>query len=81
MRKGWPGLRSCEAFGARGTIHTTRLLSASDDLPMVIEIVDQAGRIEAFLPVLDGLVEEGLVTLEPVDVVAYQDQESYPLEE
>ncbi len=59
-------LRGIEGFGASSTLHTTRLLSASDDLPMVIEIVDEADRIDAFLPLLDGLVTEGLVTVEDV---------------
>lgn len=65
-------LRGIEGFGASGTVHTTRLLSSSDGLPMVIEIVDQAQRIDAFLPILDELIVEGLVTVEPLDVVRYR---------
>lgn len=74
-------LRAVEGFGASGILHTTRLLSASDDLPMIIEIVDRAQRIDAFLPILDDLVTEGLVTVEPVDAVTYRGQPSYPLDE
>jgi PII-like signaling protein len=68
-------VRGIEGFGARSTIHTTRLLRLSEDLPLVIELVDTEARIEAFLPVLDGMVREGLVTLERVRVVAYREGE------
>jgi hypothetical protein len=68
-------VRGIEGFGARSTIHTTRLLRLSEDLPLVIELVDTEARIEAFLPILDGMVREGLVTLERVRVVAYREGE------
>lgn len=61
-------LRGIEGFGASASLHTTRLLSASDGLPMVIEIVDTAEHVEAFLPVLDDLIAEGLVTVEDVEI-------------
>jgi hypothetical protein len=63
--------RGVEGFGASNHIHTTRILSLSDDLPMAIVIVDVAERIEAFIPELDELVTEGLVTVEDVEVIKY----------
>ncbi len=63
--------RGVEGYGASNHIHTTRILSLSDDLPMVVVIVDSAAAIEAFLPTLDELVTEGLVIIDDVDVVKY----------
>lgn len=63
--------RGVEGYGASNHIHTTRILSLSDDLPIAIVIVDAADRIEAFLPELDELVTEGLVILDDVEVVKY----------
>jgi PII-like signaling protein len=65
-------LRGVEGFGAHSRIHTARILRLSQDLPVVIEIVDRADRIEAFLPELDRMVPEGMVTLEEVRVVLYR---------
>ena len=64
-------LRGVEGYGASSRIHTTRLLSLSEDLPIAIVIVDQEDRIRAFLPQLDELVTEGLVIIDPVEVVRY----------
>ena len=64
-------LRGIEGFGASSRIHTTRFLSLSQDLPIAIVIVDEAERIDAFLPQLDELVTEGLVILDDVDVIRY----------
>lgn len=63
--------RGVEGFGASNHIHTTRILSLSDDLPMAIVIVDRDEAIAGFLPELDELVAEGLVVLEDVEVVKY----------
>jgi PII-like signaling protein len=63
--------RGTEGFGATGHLHTARLLSLSEDLPVAIVIVDEAARIEAFLPQLDGLVTGGLVILDDVEVIRY----------
>jgi PII-like signaling protein len=63
--------RGVEGFGASNHIHTTRILSLSDDLPMAVVIVDRPDAIAAFLPQLDELVSEGLVTVENVHVVRY----------
>jgi PII-like signaling protein len=63
--------RGIEGYGASSRIHTTRLLSLSDDLPVAVVIVDTAERIRAFLPALDELVTEGLVIIDPVEVIRY----------
>ncbi len=64
-------LRGIEGYGAHSRLHTTRILRLSEDLPMVVELVDRADRIEAFLPVLGEMVSEGLVVLLDVEVVKY----------
>jgi hypothetical protein len=63
--------RGIEGYGASNHIHTTRILSLSDDLPIAITIVDRDEQITAFLPQLDELVTNGLVIVEDVDVVRY----------
>ena len=64
-------LRGIEGYGAGSRIHTSRLLSLTEDLPLAVIIVDQEDRIRAFLPQLDELVSEGLVILDPVEVIRY----------
>ncbi len=64
-------LRGPMGFGRHSRVHAAKLLELSTDLPIVIEIVDAEDKIEAFLPVVDELVTEGLVTLEAVRVVRY----------
>ncbi|GAA5338834.1 DUF190 domain-containing protein [Thermus antranikianii] len=59
-------------FGAHSRIHTAKVLQLSEDLPVMIEIVDTDEKIRAFLPVLEGMVKEGLVTLEKVEVIRYR---------
>lgn len=63
--------RGVEGFGASSRIHTSRLLSLSEDLPVAVVIVDTEERIRAFLPQLDELVTEGLVVLDPCEVIRY----------
>ena len=63
--------RGTEGYGATGHLHTARLLSLSEDLPVAIVIVDDAERIEAFLPQLDELVTGGLVIIDDVEVIRY----------
>jgi hypothetical protein len=58
-------------FGAHSHLHTAKILRLSEDLPVLIEIVDQEEKIQAFLPELDGMVRDGLVTLEKVHVIKY----------
>ena len=65
-------LRGIEGFGAHSRIHTARILRLSEDLPIVIEIVDAPERIGHILPLLDEMIGEGLVTLERVEVIAYR---------
>lgn len=63
--------RGIEGYGASNHIHTTRILSLSDDLPIAVVIVDTDERIQAFLPQLDELITEGLVILDDVEVLKY----------
>jgi uncharacterized protein len=64
-------LRGPMGFGASSRLHTTKILRLSEDLPLVIEIVDSEDRINAFLPTLDGMMSSGLITLEKVQVLQY----------
>jgi PII-like signaling protein len=63
--------RGVEGYGASNHIHTSRILSLSDDLPMAIIIVDTEEKIRSFLPQLDALITGGLVILDDVEVVTY----------
>ncbi len=67
-------LRGLEGFGAASRIHTAKVLRLSEDLPIVVEIVDKTERIAHILPILDEMVSEGLVTLENVHIIAYRHQ-------
>jgi PII-like signaling protein len=64
-------LRGPMGFGPTSRLHTAKIIRLSDDLPLVIEIVDTEEKIDAFLPVLDSLMGSGLVTLEKVQVIRY----------
>ncbi len=66
--------RGIMGFGKNSLIHTAKILRLSEDLPLVIEIVDRPDRIAAFLPDLDAMIGEGLVTLEKVRVIAYRNK-------
>ena len=68
-------LRGPMGYGKTSRLHTAKVLQLSMDLPMVIEIVDSETNINAFLPVLDGMIQGGLVTLEKVRVIHYRGQE------
>jgi len=65
----WKGFMG---FGAHSRLHTAKILRLSEDLPVVVEIVDTAEKIEAFLPTLEEMVQEGLVTLERAEVILYR---------
>ena len=65
-------LRGLEGFGAHSRLHTAKVLRLSSDLPIVVEIVDTIQKIEAFLPIIDGAVKEGMATLEKVDIRFYR---------
>jgi len=64
-------LRGPMGFGASSRLHTTKILRLSEDLPLVIEIVDSEDKVNAFLPVLDGMMQSGLITMEKVQVLQY----------
>jgi PII-like signaling protein len=64
-------IRGVEGFGANSRIHTAKILRLSEDLPVLIEIVDKEERIGAVLPVLDEMIGEGLITIERVEIIKY----------
>jgi PII-like signaling protein len=64
--------RGCEGYGTSSRIHTSRILSLSEDLPMAVVIVDTVEKIDAFLPTVEELVTEGLVVLEDVHVLLHR---------
>jgi len=73
-REGFAGatvFRGTAGFGARSVLHTTHLLRLSEDLPVVIEVVDSESQVERLVPILDEMVQEGLVTMEKVRVLKY----------
>ena len=65
-------MRGIEGFGASSRLHTASILRLSEDLPVVIEIVDTEEKINAFLPVIDGAIVDGLATLEKVQIRLYR---------
>lgn len=65
-------LRGPMGFGAHSRMHTAKILRLSEDLPIVIEIVDAKEKIDLLLPHIDEMVHDGLVTLEPVQVIKYR---------
>ena len=65
-------LRGLEGFGAHSRLHTAKILRLSTDLPIVVEIVDTRDKIESFMPLVDGAVDEGLATIEKVDIRFYR---------
>lgn len=69
-------LRGAMGFGANSRVHTTNLLELSTDLPIVIEVVDTAGKINELLPFLDEAVTEGMITIEAVRVLHYRHSET-----
>ena len=74
-REGFAGatvLRGLAGFGARSIVHTTHLLELSQDLPLVIEVVDTEERVKRLEPILEEMVADGLVTLEKVRVLKYK---------
>ena len=73
-REGFAGATVFQAvagFGARSVLHTTHLVRLSEDLPVVIEVVDTEEQVERLIPILDEMVSEGLVTLEKARVLKY----------
>ncbi len=68
--------RGIEGYGRSSRVHTTRILALSEDLPILVEAVDEAARIRAVLPELEPMIGGGLVTLEPVEVVIHRGGEA-----
>ncbi len=64
--------RGIEGYGRSSRVHTTRILALSEDLPILVEAVDEADRIRAVLPELEPMIGGGLVTLEKLEVVVYR---------
>lgn len=64
-------IHGLEGFGASTRIHTSRIMRLTEDLPVIVEIIDKAERINDFLPLLDDMVNEGLVTVQDVEIVRY----------
>ena len=80
-REGFAGatvFHGVAGFGARSVLHTSQILRLSEDLPVVIEIVDSREHVDRLIPILDEMVTEGLVTLEKVSVLKYT-QENRPV--
>ncbi len=78
MQAGMSGasvFRGVEGFGSTGTLHTTRMLSWSETMPLTVVIIDSEERIRDFLPQLDGLVPEGMVFLDRVEVIRYRGED------
>ncbi len=69
---GATAIKGFMGFGCKSHMHTTKLLRLSEDLPIIIEIVDSEEKINRFLPQLDEMVKEGLMTLEKVNVIMYR---------
>ena len=69
---GATALKGFMGFGRNAHLHTVKILELSEDLPVIVEIVDAADKIKAFLPRLDEMVKEGLITMEAVHVIAYR---------
>ncbi len=65
-------IRGLEGFGAHSRIHTTKILRLSEDLPIIVEIVDTLEKIENFMPIVDNAITEGLATIEKVDIRFYR---------
>ena len=71
-------LRGHIGFGHSSRIHASKILRLSQDLPVVVEIVDSQEKIDAFLPVLDGMMSSGLITMERAEVIQYGTEETRP---
>jgi PII-like signaling protein len=74
-REGFAGataFRGSAGFGANSVIHTTHILDLSSDLPVVVEVVDSEEHIERLLPILDEMIDDGLVTMEKVRWLRYK---------
>jgi PII-like signaling protein len=71
-------IRGIMGFGASSRIHSTKLLTLSEDLPIIIEIVDTEDKIDQLMPFLDEVVKEGLITKERVNIIKYLHRKRLP---
>jgi PII-like signaling protein len=78
---GATGLRGVEGFGESGRVHTDRIVDLTIDLPVVVLIVDEADRIDGFLPILRDLAPDALATIDEVEVVLYRGVAKAPLDD
>ncbi len=69
-------LKGFLGYGAKSHLHTVKLLRLSEDLPVIIEIVDSEEKIQQFLPQLDAMIQDGLITLERAEVLVYRTQQA-----
>jgi uncharacterized protein len=69
---GATAIKGFMGFGCQSRLHTTKLLELSEDLPVILEIVDSEDKINQFIPSIDSMVAEGLITLEKVNVIMYR---------
>jgi hypothetical protein len=69
---GATAIKGFMGFGCKSHMHTTKLLRLSEDLPIIVEIVDSEEKINAFIPKLDQMIKEGLITLEKANVIMYR---------
>jgi PII-like signaling protein len=74
-------LRGIEGYGRTARLHTARILRLSEDLPILVEVVDREDRLRSVLPDIDAMVQGGLITLEQVEVMAYRSPGDGPAEE
>ena len=65
-------IKGCMGFGCKSHLHTAKILRLSEDLPMIIEMVDTEEKINRFLPHLDNMIKDGLVTLENMNIIMYK---------
>jgi len=65
-------LKGCMGFGHKSHMHTPKLLRLSENLPLIVEIIDTQENIELFMPCLDGIIKEGIATLENIDITIYR---------
>src|SRR5262245_20113009 len=77
---GATALRGIEGYGISGRVHSVKVLHLSEDVPIVVEILDSAEKITAFLPVLDKIVVEGAVTIEKAHTIFYRRDAEQPVE-
>lgn len=74
-------VRGMQGFGAHSRVHTAKILRLSQDLPIVIEIVDEAAKVAEFMAVIDPVIQEGLATLEDVEIRLYRTRPPSPPEQ